>query len=70
MIAIYFLATAIVRLCIYLYFFKFADIEICFTKGIIIGVSLESPELDGVKTCYLDIFLVFFILSFVWDEEI
>ena len=33
-----------------------------------VGTSLESPELDGVKTNYLDIYLGIVILSFIWDE--
>ena len=69
MIAFIFLATTIVLTGFYLYNFKEAEIQISFIKGIMIGTSLDSPALEGVKTNYLDIYCVFFIVSFIWDEE-
>ena len=67
--AFIFLATAIVITGFYLYQFKEAEIQISFIKGIMIGTSLESPELDRVKTNYLDIYLGIVIVSFIWDTE-
>jgi len=64
-----FLGSALVLLGIYLYFIKHADIEIAFINGVNVGVTLTSPELDNVKTHYLDIWLGVIIVSFIWDEE-
>ena len=66
--ALIFLATAITTVGFYLWHFKYAEIQISFIKGIMIGASLESPELDDVKTNYLDIYLGVVIVSFIWDE--
>ena len=66
--AFIFLTTAILVVGFYLYTFKYAEIQISFIKGLMVGTSLESPELDGVKTHYLDIYLGIVILSFIWDE--
>ena len=66
--AFIFLATAILVVGFYLYTFKYADIEISFITGVMIGGSIVSPEIDGVKTNYLDIYFGFVLVSFIWDE--
>ena len=66
---LYYLGSALILLGLYLYHFKYADIEIAFINGINVGITLTSPEVDGVKTNYLDIYLGVVLISFIWDVE-
>ena len=66
--AIIFLVVSLSLIAFYLYQFMYAEIQISFINGLMVGISLSSPELDGVKTNYLDIYLGVVIISFIWDE--
>ena len=66
--AIIFLVVSLSLIAFYLYQFMYAEIQISFINGLMVGISLSSPELDGVKTNYLDIYLGVVIIAFIWDE--
>ena len=68
MIALIFITTAIIITALYLWHVKYAEIQISFIKGLMIGASIESPEIDGCTTNYLDLYFGIFIVSFIWDN--
>ena len=53
---------------LYLYKVKKADIQIVILKGLILGIINYSEQLDHTKRYYFDFYLVFFVISFIYDE--
>jgi len=53
---------------LYLYKVKKADIQIVILKGLILGIINYSEQLDDTKRYYFDFYLVFFVISFIYDE--
>lgn len=53
---------------LYLYKVKKADIQIVILKGLILGIINYSEEIDEGKRYYFDFYLVFFVISFIYDE--
>ena len=53
---------------LYLYKVKKADIQIIILKGLILGIINYSEQLDDTKRHYFDFYLVFFVISFIYDE--
>ena len=68
MIAIIFLATALILLSLYLYFYKGASIQIVLIKGFILGASTYNEPFDNTDVKYLDIYIGFIIISLIWNE--
>lgn len=66
--AFIFLATALTLLGFYLWY-KRAYVEIIQTKGIGVYLNLYSEYFDGIERNYIDLYLPFFIVSFIYDEE-
>ena len=66
--AISFLVLCFIILSFYVYNYKESEIEISFIRGIMVGFSHTAPELDEVKTHYVDLYLGFFIISLIWNE--
>jgi hypothetical protein len=62
------LASLIIGIILYLYHFKNAEIQIAFINGFLVGVSLDSPEIDGFKSHYLDLYLGVVLVAVIWDE--
>lgn len=66
--AVSFIGIVFIILGFYVYNYKEAEIEISFIRGIMVGFSHTAPELDEVKTHYVDIYLGVIIISLIWNE--
>ena len=68
MIAIIFILAAFTLTTLYLFFFKDATIEIIPINGLMLGLTHYKDKFDESSTNYIDICLVFVIVSLVWES--
>ena len=66
--AVSFIVLVFIITAFYVFNYKDAEITISFVKGLVVGFSLASPEIDDCKTNFFDLYLGFIIISLVWDD--